>query len=227
MPLDHTITPIAIKRGLSERVYSTLHHAIISKELASGERLVEAKVAEALNVSITPVRQAFTQLANEGLLTVYPFKGTYVTTVTRQYVQDVMLVRIRLESLAAELCFSHMSDEDCDTLRSYTELSEKHFEGNNLIDAIDYDIRFHTYLYEKSNNELLLQMWNMLKSRVQFILSFNKPTSLPPGHMVERHSKIVENLRKRDKDGFIRSVVNHIETSRNFLTFSEDGSAVR
>ncbi len=212
-------------RSTSDKVCDTIRRAIISKTLPAGERLVEAKIAKELKVSITPVRQAFARLANQGLLIVYPFKGTYVTKITRKYVNDVIFVRKYLESAAADLCFDKLSKEDADTLLSYCDMSEKFFNEGNLYAAIDYDIMFHNYFFDRCGNELLVAMWNSIRSRIQYIQSYNKPKTLPPDYMQMRHGGMVEAIRKGDKQEFIELLRFHIETSNNYATYhSEDES---
>lgn len=206
-------------RSTSDRVCEAIRRGIISKTLAAGERLVEAKIAKDLKVSITPVRQAFAQLANQGLLTVYPFKGTYVTEITDKYVEDVLFVRKYLETAAVDLCFDSLSSADAETLRSYCEMSDEYFEGENLYAAINYDLKFHDYFFERCGNELLVKMWESIKSRIQYIQSYNKPKTLPQHYISMRHGAMLEALQKGDKQAFIKTLRHHIETSSSYANF--------
>lgn len=90
MPNRLLIPQGAVVRSTSEFVYNTIRQAILTNEIPAGSRLVEAKTSKDLNVSITPVREAFARLANQGLLTVFPYKGTYVT----RHVQGILERRL-------------------------------------------------------------------------------------------------------------------------------------
>ncbi|MGE4284330.1 MAG: GntR family transcriptional regulator [Clostridia bacterium] len=209
-------------RSTSDKVCDVIRRAIISKTLPAGERLVEAKMAKDLKVSITPVRQTFAQLANQGLLTVYPFKGTYVTEITRKYVDDVLFVRKYLETAAVELCFNQLTAQDANTLQSYCEMSDNYFEEGNLYAAIDYDIMFHNYFFERCGNELLIEMWNSIKSRIQYIQSYTKPKTLPSHYMDMRHGCIIDALYKGNKQAFIERLNHHIETANTYAGFKSN-----
>jgi len=114
-------------RSTAERVCENLRESILDKKLVPGERLVEAKIAQAMHVSITPVRQAIQTLSTQGLLTVFPYKGTYVSHLTREYVADVQRAREMLETAAAELAVPNLKPEDADTM---TRLCNKEDEGS-------------------------------------------------------------------------------------------------
>lgn len=200
-------------RSTSDKVCDTLRRAIITQAIPAGERLVEAKIAKDLGVSITPVRQAFAQLSNQGLLTVYPFKGTNVTVITRKYVNDVLYVRKLLEPAALELCFGQLTEADAQTLRSFCDLSDDSFEEGNLYAAIEYDLRFHNFFFDRCGNELLASMWNSIKNRIQYIQSYSKPKTLPKRYINMRHGPMIDAIRRGDKRVTIDLMINHLETS--------------
>jgi DNA-binding GntR family transcriptional regulator len=127
-----------------------LRQAILSRILNPGERLVEAKVAQELNVSITPVRQAFSTLANQGLLTVFPYKGTYVTIITQEFIDDLAFVREHVEILAIERSFENLFPEDAKHLMNLCKLSDYHFQNGDLYQAIHYDLQFHEFFMSKA-----------------------------------------------------------------------------
>ncbi|HEX4419633.1 MAG TPA: GntR family transcriptional regulator [Kofleriaceae bacterium] len=84
-------------------VVPALREAIINNLLAPGERLTEVALAARLGVSRTPVREAFSQLEREGLVTVLPRVGVFVREVTARDVEETYTVRAALEALAVEL----------------------------------------------------------------------------------------------------------------------------
>lgn len=209
---------ISDHRTTSNRVCEIIRRAIILRALPMGERLVEAKIAKELGVSITPVREAFSQLANMGLLTVYPFKGTYVTVVTQEYVQDVNFVRERIEVAAVDLSFDRLTPEDADKVEEFSKASDFHFRSD-LLKAIECDMQCHQLFMDKCGNELLVQMWDILSSRVQIIQAYAKPAHLPADYMQTRHGDIVACMRSHDKPGLIEALSFHIRTSSRHGNF--------
>jgi DNA-binding GntR family transcriptional regulator len=84
-------------------VIPALREAIVGNLLAPGERLTEVALAARLGVSRTPVREAFSQLEREGLVTVLPRVGVFVREITARDIEETYIVRAALETLAVEL----------------------------------------------------------------------------------------------------------------------------
>ena len=207
-------------KSVSDQVCDTIRRLIINKSIPSGERLVETKIAKDLSVSITPVRQAFVQLANEGLLTVYPFKGTYVTQITSEYVRNVLQTRIILEAGAANLCFDLLTPETSEYLKLHTHRSDEYCSNGLIFEATEEDLKFHDYFFKKCGNDLMQRMWKILRTRIQYIQSYTKPQILPADYLIRRHSGMIDAVDRKDKTYFISCLVEHIETSFAFSYFS-------
>src|SRR5258708_7870 len=87
----------------------SLREAIVEGVLAPGSRLSEVQVAKQLNVSRTPMREAFAQLEREGLVTVVARVGAFVRSVTLRDVAEIYTVRAALECLAVQLCAENIT----------------------------------------------------------------------------------------------------------------------
>ena len=90
-------------------VVPALREAIVEGVLAPGSRLSEVQVAKQLNVSRTPMREAFAQLEREGLVTVVARVGAFVRSVTLRDVAEIYTVRTALECLAVQLCAQNIT----------------------------------------------------------------------------------------------------------------------
>ena len=82
------------------RVFEEIEHAILGGELKSGENLTESRLSKELGVSRTPVREALRQLELEGLVRTVPNKGAVVVGVTEKDIEDIYVIRTRIEDLA-------------------------------------------------------------------------------------------------------------------------------
>ncbi len=195
--------------SLGERVSEALRSAIIDHLLQPGERLVEAKLAKALNVSITPVRYAFTQLSKEGLIDIYPYCGTNVKVLTKEFVREVCGVRALLECEAAKVAFENITSEDIETLRRQVELLSNPMDSfTSLRAACQADTRFHDLIFERSGNKTLIQFWEMLRSRMEFITSFTKIRT-DCALQKRRHMMLVEDLQARNREKFLADIYDH------------------
>ena len=83
-----------------EEIKEALMEAIVSGELAPGERIVETRWAKELGVSQSPIREAIRELEMIGLVENIPYKGCIVRKLTRKDIEDTYKVRIALETMA-------------------------------------------------------------------------------------------------------------------------------
>ena len=202
---------IKSERSTSDAVYETLKNAIIRKRLSPGERLVEAKIAKEMKVSITPLRHAFTRLAKEGLITVFPFKGTYVVQITQELVKEILVARMVIERKAADIAFEFIDDNDIGQLEDYINLCEQAYEASgDVFQVITNDVLFHQYIFEKCGNSVLCEMWNVIKSRIMLLQSYSKDSSFSYRRTRERHAPILDALRRRDRESFLKSIEDHL-----------------
>jgi DNA-binding GntR family transcriptional regulator len=215
------------ERSTSQMVAETLRRAIFRGDLKLGERLVEANVAKQLNVSITPVRQAFGQLANEGIIIVVPYKGTNVVDITEAFVEEVYNIRIVLEMLAVELSLPHLTENDCARLEQYSKEMDALTSAGAFEDVAAIDIRFHGLFYERSGNSILLEMWKTLQSRIQLFQTFGRRYSPPvsSGDVEKRHMNIVQSIRQKDLPLLKQFIKEHIETGKRLIVdhYKEQG----
>ena len=220
MVVGRMLLSTSVARSTSELVCNTMRQRIISHNLPSGSRLVEAKVAKEMNVSITPVREAMSRLANEGLVTIFPYKGTYVTYVTEEYVDDVDELRRNLEMMAAERGFCNLTDEDIAYLEQLCVESDIAFNQGDLFTAVRYDMMFHQHMFEISGSALLLEMWKMICFRIENIISYTK------GHMdralVKRHGAMLNAMRNRDQKAYEEALKQHLHSHRQGHVFPSE-----
>ena len=97
--------------SLTEEITDILRDRILKGEYAIGEKLKETKIAKELRVSRTPIREAFKELEEEGLIEYRKNRGCYARGFTHQDINDIYAVRKALEGLAVEWAASRMTPE--------------------------------------------------------------------------------------------------------------------
>src|SRR5699024_6087221 len=102
-PLNSLVAVNSRKVSLSEFVYEEIKLAIINKKIPPQYRLTETEVAKQMNVSTTPVREAFRLLSVVGLVKIVPWKGVIVQSYSEKEIQETYQCRIALEVLAVQL----------------------------------------------------------------------------------------------------------------------------
>ncbi|MFM0198603.1 GntR family transcriptional regulator [Paraburkholderia fungorum] len=142
--------------SLSEGVVvPALREAIVEGVLAPGSRLSEVQVANQLNVSRTPMREAFAQLEREGLVTVLPRVGAYVRAVTLRDVEEIYTVRAALECLAVQLAserITALGTAQLDDVIEAMQVSVAADDPPGYVDALD---RFYTIVMTIADNRTL------------------------------------------------------------------------
>ncbi len=141
---------------LRKQVYRVLKDAILKGNMTTGEKITEVEIADQLNVSRTPVREAFRMLELEELINIIPQHGVFVAGVeTKKEIDDIFQLRMELEGLAAYLAAKNITDEQIEKLEEYTEKIEKCILEEDQKGCINVDIAFHTIIKEASNNKWL------------------------------------------------------------------------
>ena len=106
-------------RSLRGRVFRHLREDILNGVYKNHEELREVTIGEELGVSRTPVREALRQLELEGLVTIIPNKGAYVTAITRKDVKDIYKIRSQLEGLCANWATKYITDAQIEELEEF------------------------------------------------------------------------------------------------------------
>ena len=155
----HRIEP----RTLKEDVTNVLRQMIIDGELAPDAELNQVGIANQLGVSRGPVREALGQLEQEGLVHSIPYKGVFVTSLTRRHVEELYSVRIVLETLAVERAIDRITEEDLANLNQIVEEMSVAAKAQNLQRLVGLDLEFHEKLVRVADHELLYKLWKQVE----------------------------------------------------------------
>lgn len=120
-------------KPLRELVYEELRLLIMTGQIKPGTRMMEIELAESMGVSRTPVREAIRQLEKDNLVTIEPRKGAYVSDISAEDFDSMMIVREPLEGLATYLATINMSDEELTEVRRAADACEKAIASGNQV----------------------------------------------------------------------------------------------
>ena len=135
--------------SLRGKVFHQLREDILSGHYKEHEELREMAISEEMGVSRTPVREALRQLELEGLVSIIPNKGAYVTGITRKDVEDIYAIRSLLEGLCARWATAYITEKQLDALEENIYLSEFHASKGHAqkLTELDHQLRdFHEYV---------------------------------------------------------------------------------
>lgn len=191
------------EHSLSSRVFQKIRDNILNGTYKEQDELRENTIGKELGVSRTPVREALRQLELEGLVTIIPNKGAYVTGITPKDVKDIYIVRSLLEGLCARWATEHITEEQLDELEEIVLLSEFHIkkEGHNNIEQIAIlDGRFHAVLYEASDSRILSHVLMDFHRYVQMARKSSIVSEERARKSIREHKQILRAIKDKDAD---------------------------
>jgi DNA-binding GntR family transcriptional regulator len=222
-----SLTPLKVMT-LADHTSDALRALIASGELRGGQRLIETEIAAQLGVSRGPVRDAFKQLREEGLLVDYPRRGTYVVSLTADDARDLLDLRAGLESRAARLFIER---RDRDALRDVDTALAQLKAANDGGDATvigDADFTFHEAVCRGSGSARLLSVYVRYATELRILLHSDTERIYQAGvDLPIQHEALRDLLRGDDKSAAEEAFRLHVEDTRDRLVdiLSEDGRA--
>jgi DNA-binding GntR family transcriptional regulator len=154
-------------RTLRQSVTEAIRQVILQGDLLPGAQVNQAQIAEQLGVSRGPVREALGQLEEEGLIKNVPYKGTFVTEITREYISELYSIRRVIETFAARQAVIYATPAELIALRSVLQEMYAAAEIDNMTMMGALDIRFHYLIIAAAHHSLLLQLWKSIEIGVR------------------------------------------------------------
>lgn len=136
-----------------DKVYRALRDAVISGRLRTGQKITEVGLATTFKVSRSVIREALRELVRDGLVEQNAYKSTTVVRLTPQQVDEILSVRLLLESEAVRLVHGRLGDDDRERLRAMAEELD-HLRGDRQRHA-SLDLALHAHLWHLSGNRTL------------------------------------------------------------------------
>jgi len=183
-------------------VYESLRQAILDGSLPRGERLVESELAETLNVSRMPVREAIRKLEAEGLVEHQPRKGAVVKGFSEEEILEIYAIREAMEALAAVQAVRRATDEEIRNLEKAMDEIDRLCELGEEVGAseiFEANRVFSEAVIEACHMPRLIQVINTYKD---YLEQFRRVTLADPSRreLVRReHRQIFEAIRDRDE----------------------------
>lgn len=189
--------------SLSSRVFQKIRDDIIKGKYQEHDELRENTIGKELGVSRTPVREALRQLELEGLVSIIPNKGAYVTGISAKDVKDIYAIRSTLEGLCARWATENITEEQLDKLDEIVLLSEFHMkkeEKSNAEQVAVMDGRFHTVLYEASGSRILSRTLIDFHKYVQRARKSSVVSEERARKSIREHKQILRAIRDKDAE---------------------------
>ena len=209
------------KVSFKDQIYDQLKQEIITGEMRTDEIYSEQMIADKLNVSRTPVREAVLQLRFENLVDVFSGRGFTVRPIHFFDVQQIIQARTAIEgaSLRALIIGLDTAEgrEALEQMARYVKQDMPAALADNNYNFMRLDMEFHMLSVSFTANEFFIQIMNMMRTRLeQAIVSSLKKQNRTIA-AIDEHEKIFSAVNRHDTDGAIRALVNHMEATESIL----------
>ncbi|QEL17959.1 GntR family transcriptional regulator [Limnoglobus roseus] len=218
---------------LSEKTYRELRRRVLAGELEAGSQLVNRTLAETMEVSLAPVREAIHRLATEGLVEHVPGAGAFVRKASGTDLEELYVLREAVESCAAAEAARNITQAQLDELDDVRREFEailttiRRQRGQSATDEmldrwLDCEERFHRIVVEAARNRLLAkviddhtalgQVFGVQRHRAAIL------TLAVAEETCRDHAAIADAIRSRDADAAHRLMSVHIRKGRRTVS---------
>jgi DNA-binding GntR family transcriptional regulator len=211
-------------RTLAEKAFETLHTAIITGQLRPGTRLPIEELAEVLEMSPMPIREAVRRLDAAGLVENIPHRGARVTELSINDLAEVYEARLALEVLAirhAALKFD--ANRTAEAKQRLDELNR--MSDDNSAATSSAHAAFHFTLYEGADSAWLLRLIRPVwETAERYCLEFPQCRQLESRRF--EHDAILTACRTNDADRAAGYLHDHLATTANNIAEAMGGEAL-
>ncbi|MEX8517356.1 MAG: GntR family transcriptional regulator [Leptothrix sp. (in: b-proteobacteria)] len=195
---------------LSEPLREAIEEEIATGKLLPGTHLDEIELASRFGVSRTPIREALSQLAGEGLIEIRPRRGAVVAQASPQRLVEMFEVMAELEAMCARLAARRITDAELQALDA-THAGCRAAAEQRDPDAYFYaNEEFHRAIYSASHNAFLAEQAQILQRKLRPYRRLQLRVRNRLQRSFDEHQSIVDALRSGDVERAVTSVSNHV-----------------
>ncbi len=200
-----------------EKVYLQLKLDIISHRLRAGQSITEEEIVKEYSISRTPVREIFRKLENDGLVKNIPYKGTYVSDLRREDIEEILDIRYSLESFAAK-CAAEKVDKE--GLKKFCELEEQlklALKTQNSVLSFESDTKLHELILNIAGNKRIQSIITNLLGQIHRIRFISGHLEGRIETTVKEHFEIINAIKKKNAELAEKKMQLHIGNTKKLL----------
>ena len=198
------------KATLHMRIADSLREMIMTGELKEGDRINENELCSAMGISKTPLREALRVLSGEGLISVVPNRGSFISKPTLSEIREMFEVMSVLEGVCARAAAAKMDSAQLHVLEKLHDGLEGEFQRRDPKAYIRINNRYHAFVQELAGNRTLNQIVDGLRKK---ILMYRFQSLNLPGRFEEsirEHRELLDAFRDRRAQKAERIMKGHL-----------------
>ena len=216
------MVPLSDRRSLADEVLERLREAILRGQFAPGEQLQAVRLAEQMEISPGPIRDALRRLEREGLVIMRHGRSPVVAELSRQDLDEIFSLRYSLEQLAVRYACRNATPSDLDAMQAIIDdLASRVAQGITEEEIAELDLRFHDLLYRSAKHQRLCAFWFDLRPQIHvFLLRRNLADAHFQDTAVGGHQEVLDGLRSRDENRAAAVMRSHLQAGFDWVEAS-------
>lgn len=199
---------------LSEKVYSTLVESIVKGTLLPGTKLQEQHVARQLEVSATPVREAFRRMERDGFIESIPYCGVVVKGLDYEEIMDAYACRSNLELMAVREAVHKITEEQLNLL---ARLAQNASSEDDFIKTSETSSHFHQTIYQAAGNKVLIRLMDSLSTVILRDMRYSAMDPKREQEILSEHQRIVQAFMECDGEKAVTAMSVHLDNGLSYM----------
>lgn len=208
---------------VDDRIYATIHEAVLDHRLPPGTKLREVALAELFGVTRASIRKVLARLAHTRLVDLRPNRGAIVASPTIEESRDLFAARGAIEGAIVESLARGCTRDQVRELRALIRAEHEAYERGEPRQGLKLSIEFHRVLARMAGNAVLAEFLEQLVSRTPLVILAHQGQSADPSCSNDEHTRIVDAIASGDAPGAHAAMRTHLEGLLARLDLQQDG----
>ncbi len=202
-------------KSLSETAAQYIRRAITKGQFGLGQPISESALTASLGISKTPIREALAQLKMEGLVNIFPQKGTFVFTLSEKEVMDICELRYTLEGTALKYAVERNKEDFLFEMEKIVARMNDAKESNNEGKYLDLDTDFHALSFKLCGNQYLEDAYRLIAARVEAMRTHLSGVSQHTTKSFIEHGNMLQSIKANDINKTLAILDKHINRTKD------------
>ena len=204
-------------QNLHEAAFQQLRTLLVEGDISPGSKLNERALAERLNVSRTPIREAIKRLAADGLVELIANRGAIAIQLSHEDVINTFDVIAQLEGYSGELAAMNISDTALSELEALQYEMMASYARRDLSSYYKLNLRIHHLINQAANNPVLGQLFSQVNARIEALRFRSNQNGVKWEKAVEEHQEMIDALKVRDSVRMRKVMIQHVVNKRDVV----------
>ena len=204
-------------QNLYEGTFQKLRSLLVEGVIAPGSKLNERELAEGLNVSRTPIREAIKRLAADGLVELIANRGAIAVQLSHADVVHTFDVIAQLEGYSGELAAKNISAATLSELEALQYEMMASYARRDLSNYYKLNLRIHHLINQAANNPVLTQLFSQVNARIEALRFRSNQNGVKWEKAVEEHQEMIDALKTHDSERMRKVMIQHVMNKRDVV----------